>query len=43
MKIALFGLAGIKTGKHNLKDPRLDETHNLVEATKKLLSHVNGG
>jgi hypothetical protein len=35
MKIALFGIADIKLGKHNLKDPRLDEAHKLVEADKK--------
>jgi len=41
MKIALFGLTGIKTGKHNLKDPRLDEAHNLVEADKKTHAQVD--
>jgi len=41
MKIALFGITGIKTGKHNLKDPRLDETHNLVEADKKSHAQVD--
>jgi hypothetical protein len=41
MKIALFGLAGIKTGKHNLKDPRLDEAHKLVEADKKTHAQVD--
>ncbi|MGO9201619.1 MAG: DUF933 domain-containing protein [Limisphaerales bacterium] len=35
MKIALFGISDIKTGKHNLKDPRLDQVHELVEADKK--------
>ncbi len=35
MKIALFGISDIKTGKHNLKDPRLDQAHELVEADKK--------
>lgn len=38
MKIALFGTTHIKPGKHNLKDPRLDRTHELVEADKK--THV---
>jgi len=38
MKIALFGITTIKPGKHNLKDPRLDRTHELVEADKK--THV---
>lgn len=41
MKIALFGLAGIKPGKHNLKDPRLDEAHGLVEADKKTHAQVD--
>ncbi len=41
MKIALFGLAGIKPGKHNLKDPRLDEAHNLIEADKKTHAQVD--
>ena len=41
MKIALFGLAGIKTGKHNLKDPRFDEVDKLVEADKKTCAQVD--
>ena len=41
MKIALFGLAGIKTGKHNLKDPRFDEADKLVEADKKTYAQVD--
>ena len=41
MKLALFGLAGIKTGKHNLKDPRLDEADKLVEADKKTHAQVD--
>jgi hypothetical protein len=35
MKIALFGIIDIKLGKHNLKDPRLDQAHGLIEADKK--------
>ncbi len=35
MKIALFGVSEIKLGKHNLKDPRLDQADKLVEADKK--------
>ena len=35
MKLALFGISEIKVGKHNLKDPRLDQadkkTHAQVE------------
>jgi len=34
MKIALVGIQGIKVGKHNLKEPRLDEANRLVEADK---------
>jgi len=41
MKIALFGIAGIKPGKHNLKDPRLDEAHKLVEADKKTYAQAD--
>src|SRR2546427_6622050 len=41
MKIALFGLSQIKLGKHNLKDPRLDEAHELVEADKKAQAQVD--
>jgi ribosome-binding ATPase len=41
MKIALFGLTGIKTGKHNLKDPRFDEADKLVEADKKTYAQVD--
>ena len=35
MKIALFGISEIKLGKHNLKDPRLDQADKLAEADKK--------
>lgn len=41
MKIALFGISGIPHGKHNLKDPRLDQTHKLVEADKKAYAQVD--
>jgi hypothetical protein len=41
MKIALFGIAGIKPGKHNLKDPRLDQADKLVEADKKTHAQVD--
>ena len=40
MKIALFGITEIKLGKHNLKDPRLDHVHTLVEADKKTHAQV---
>ncbi len=35
MKLALFGISQLKLGKHNLKDPRLDQADKLVEADKK--------
>src|SRR6266704_162192 len=41
MKIALFGISEIKIGKHNLKDPRLDQAHELVEADKKSQAQVD--
>jgi hypothetical protein len=41
MKIALLGITEIKVGKHNLKDPRLDEAHRLVEADKKTEAQVD--
>jgi hypothetical protein len=41
MKIALFGISEIKLGKHNLKDPRLDQADQLVEADKKTYAQVD--
>jgi ribosome-binding ATPase YchF (GTP1/OBG family) len=41
MKICLFGVSGIVLGKHNIKDPRLDQTHELVEADKKTYAQVD--
>jgi ribosome-binding ATPase YchF (GTP1/OBG family) len=40
MKICLFGVPGITLGRHNLKDPRLDQAHELVEADKKTYAQV---
>lgn len=40
MKIALSGLPQLKTGNHNLKDPRLDQADKLVEAQKKTYAQV---
>jgi hypothetical protein len=40
MKIALFGISEIKVGRHNLKDPRLDQANKLVEADKKTYAQV---
>ena len=41
MKISLCGISGIALGKHNVKDPRLDQTHQLVEADKKTYAQVD--
>ncbi len=41
MKISLFGVSGIVLGKHNVKDPRLDQAHKLVEAQKKTYAQVD--
>ena len=41
MKIALFGISELKLGKHNLKDPRLDQADKLVEADKKTHAQVD--
>jgi hypothetical protein len=41
MKICLFGISGIVPGKHNLKDPRLDQADKLVEAQKKTCAQVD--
>jgi hypothetical protein len=41
MKIVTFGIPQIKLGKHNLKDPRLDQAHKLVEADKKTNAQVD--
>ena len=41
MKIALFGIAGCPLGKYNLKDPRLDEAHRLVEAKKRTYAQID--
>lgn len=40
MKLALFGITEIKLGRHNLKDPRLDQADKLVEADKKAHAQV---
>lgn len=40
MKICVFGFPGVAAGKHNLKDPRLDAAHKLVEADKKAYAQV---
>ena len=40
MKIAVFGITEIKPGRHNLKDPRFDQTDSLVAADKKTYAQV---
>src|SRR5207247_9030162 len=40
MKICLFGISGITPGRHNLKDPRLDQVDELVEADRKTYAQV---
>jgi hypothetical protein len=41
MKISLFGITGVTLGKYNVKDPRLDQVHKLVEADKKSYLQVD--
>ncbi len=41
MKFCLFGISGIALGKHNIKDPRLDQVHELVEAQKKAYAQID--
>ncbi len=41
MKLCLFGISGIPPGKHNLKDPRLDQADKLVEAQKKTYAQLD--
>jgi ribosome-binding ATPase YchF (GTP1/OBG family) len=41
MKFCLFGISGIVLGKHNVKDPRLDQADKLVEAQKKAYAQVD--
>ena len=40
MKVSLFGITGVPFGKHNVKDPRLDQADKLVEASKKIYVQV---
>ena len=41
MKICVVGIPGIPEGKHNIKDPRMDKTHEMVEAKKKTYAQVD--
>lgn len=40
MKIGVFSIPGIPLGKHNVKDPRLDQVDKLVKAKKKTYLQV---
>src|SRR5438874_2236396 len=41
MKICVMGIPGLKPGKHNIKDPRLDQADKLVEASKKTYAQAD--
>lgn len=41
VKICICGIAGLPAGRHNLRDPRLDKAHELVEARKKVHAQVD--
>jgi ribosome-binding ATPase YchF (GTP1/OBG family) len=41
VKICVFGIPGVPLGKHNLKDPRLDQADKLAEAKKKTCAQVD--
>ena len=41
MKIALIGVTGVPLGRHNVKDARLDQIDQLVEAKKKTYAQVD--
>jgi hypothetical protein len=41
MKICLYGISTIALGKHNLRDFRLDQAHQLVEAKKKTYAQID--
>ncbi|MFC1674851.1 DUF933 domain-containing protein [Candidatus Omnitrophota bacterium] len=40
MKIGLFSTPGINPGKHNIKDPRLDQVHSATQSKKKTYLQV---
>jgi hypothetical protein len=41
MKLSIIGVPGIPLGKHNVKDPRLDQVDKLVEADKKAYIQID--
>lgn len=40
MKVSLVGITGVALGKHNVKDPRLDQADQMIEAKKKIYAQV---
>ena len=41
MKVSLVGITGVPLGRHNVKDPRLDEADRLIESKKKVYAQVD--
>ena len=41
MKVSLVGITGVPLGKHNVKDARLDQADQLIEAKKKIYAQVD--
>jgi hypothetical protein len=41
MKVSIYGVTGVALGRHNVKDPRLDQADKLVEAKKKVYAQVD--
>src|SRR5262245_33305781 len=41
MRVCIYGPGNIPLGKHNVKDPRLDQADQLVEAKKKVYAQVD--
>lgn len=41
MKVSLVGITGVPLGKHNVKDARLDQADELIEAKKKTYAQVD--
>jgi ribosome-binding ATPase YchF (GTP1/OBG family) len=41
MKVSLLGITGVPLGKYNVKDPRLDQADQLIEAKKKIYAQVD--
>lgn len=41
MKLAIYQIANVSLGKHNIKDPRLDAADKLVEAKKKIYAQAD--